>query len=72
MRTFRVIALSKSLGRHGRCSNEKGGRLRARPHMANKRKLRLCRRNDSDADRLAARYRDSFQRASARRVRELI
>ena len=33
-------------------------------------KLRLCRRNDSDADRLAT-YRDSFQCASARRVREL-
>jgi hypothetical protein len=40
--------------RHGRCSNEKGARLRARLGMGTKRKLRLLRRNQRDADRFAA------------------
>jgi len=57
----------RSLAGHKRCSNKKSERLRPPLRMANKRKLRQRRRNDSDA----ARYRDRLQRASARWVCEL-
>jgi hypothetical protein len=72
MRTFRATALSKKLGGGGMgvAATKKADACAPAPCMANKRKLLLLPRNDSDTDRLAA-HRDRFQRASARRVCEL-